>query len=60
VTGAILIYLDEVFIGFPALFVIIATGGVSPVAIAAEAIELLVWLPINLFGFYLIIDATQR
>jgi hypothetical protein len=60
VAGAFLILFTDLFVGLPAAYVIVVTGGVTPPAIAAEAIELLVVLPINALGIYLMYDAKQR
>ena len=52
--GAILIVVTDLFVGIPAIVVIVLSGGLTPPAIAAEALETLVVLPINIFGIYLI------
>jgi hypothetical protein len=60
IAGAGLILATDLFIGLPCAYVIVATGGVTPPAIAAEALEVFVVLPANLFGLYLIYDAFQN
>lgn len=52
--GWFLIVATDLFVGLPAIAVIVMTGGVTPPAIAAEALETFVVLPINIFGIYLI------
>jgi RHS repeat-associated protein len=59
IAGAVLIVVTDLFVGLPAALVIVATGGVTPPAVAAEALELLVVLPINILGIYLIADALE-
>jgi hypothetical protein len=54
VGGALLIVFTDFFVGLPAAGVIIGSGGVTPPAVAAEALETLVVLPVNVFGIYLI------
>ena len=53
VAGAGLIVSVDLFLGLPAAYVVIAGGGVTPAAIAAEVFETLVVLPLNLVGLYL-------
>jgi len=53
VAGAGLIVVVDLFLGLPAAYVIIAGGGVTPPAIAAEIFETVVVLPLNLVGLYL-------
>ncbi len=52
VAGAVLIVVVDLFLGLPAAYVIIAGGGVTPLAIAAEIFETIVVLPLNLVGLY--------
>ncbi|HXD11782.1 MAG TPA: hypothetical protein VN653_17080, partial [Anaerolineales bacterium] len=52
--GALLIVFTDLFVGLPAIAVIIITGGVTPPAIAAEVLETVVVLPVNILGIYLI------
>ena len=59
VAGAVLILVTDLFVGLPAAAVIISTGGVTPPAVAAEALEIFVVLPINILGIYLIADALE-
>jgi hypothetical protein len=47
------------FVGIPAFVVILATGVGTPLAIAAEALEIVVVLPITALGIYLITDALE-
>lgn len=59
IAGALLIILTDLFVGLPAVAVIILTGGVSPPAIAAEALETFVVLPINILGIALIAEGAE-
>jgi len=59
IAGALLIILTDLFVGLPAVAVIILTGGVSPPAIAAEALETFVVLPINILGIALIAKGAE-
>lgn len=52
--GAGLIVFTDLTVGLPAAVVIIIGGVGSPPALAAEALEIAVVLPLNLFGLYLI------
>lgn len=53
VAGAALILVVDLFLAIPAAYVIVAGGGVSPPAIAAEVLETVIVLPLNLVGLYL-------
>ena len=55
--GAGLIAAVDLTIGLGGFYVIVATGGVSPAAIAAEALEVFVVLPLNIFGIYLMAES---
>jgi hypothetical protein len=60
ILGAGLILVTDLFVGLPCAYVIGVSGGVSPPALAAEALEVFVVLPVNLMGIYLIYDAFQE
>jgi hypothetical protein len=60
IAGATLILVVDLFIGLPCAYIIVVTGGVSPPAIAAEAVEVFVVLPANALGLYLIYDSTRK
>lgn len=55
--GVALIVLVDLFVGVPAAYVIIVGGGVSPPALIAEALEILVVLPATIFGIVLIAES---
>ena len=57
VAGALLIIFTDLFVGLPLAAVTILTGVGTPPAVAAEVLEAVVVLPINIFGIYLIATA---
>jgi hypothetical protein len=59
VGGALLIIFTDLFVGLPAFAIIVLSGGVTPPAIAAEVIETVVVLPVNIFGIYLIAQGLE-
>jgi hypothetical protein len=59
VGGALLIIFTDFLVGLPAAAVIFLSGGVTPPAIAAEILETVVILPINIFGIYLIKQGAE-
>jgi len=56
----LLIIATDLFIGLPAFAVIVLSGGVTPPAVAAEALETFVVLPVNIFGIYLIAQGIEE
>jgi len=54
IAGALLIVFTDIFLGLPLAYVSISSGGVTPLAVAAEILETVVVLPVNIFGIYLI------
>jgi hypothetical protein len=54
IAGALLIAFTDIFLGLPLAYVSISSGGVTPLAVAAEILETVVVLPVNIFGIYLI------
>jgi len=56
-SGVALIILVDLFVGVPAAYVIVVGGGVSPPALIAEALEVLVVLPATIFGIILIAES---
>ena len=59
VGGALLIIFTDLFVGLPAFVVIVFSGGATPPAIAAEALETFVVLPVNIYGVYLIAQGLE-
>jgi hypothetical protein len=55
--GAVITILVDLFVGLPAAWLVISGAGVTPAAMAGEAIELLVVLPVTILGIYLVIDS---
>jgi hypothetical protein len=57
--GQFLLLLQIFLLLLPLAVVIVVTGGVTPTAIAAEMLETIFVLPVNIFGIYLINEGIK-